>query len=278
MSGGGDGGGYLLATRHPWPCLLFLLPLLLAYEGGILWLGASQPDLVRNGADTWMRWALDSMGLHQLYWAPILIVVLFLGWSWIRSEDRPGELVGLWSGMAFESIIFALGLWGLSLGLAPLLQDMGIELRTPAPASCHASVARTSRPGVLLAGLEAPPAEQTAEQPEPEHSVAQVVTFVGAGIYEELLFRLLLYTGLVFILRKTPLPPLAGVFLAAVASGALFAAAHHVGPHGEAFEGYTFLFRSLAGLYFALVFEFRGFGISVGAHACYDILVGVSVG
>ena len=24
--------GYLASTRHPWPCLLFLLPLLLAYE------------------------------------------------------------------------------------------------------------------------------------------------------------------------------------------------------------------------------------------------------
>ena len=44
----------------------------------------------------------------------------------------------------------------------------------------------------------------------------------------------------------------------AAASAALFAAAHHVGPFGEAFDGYVFLFRSLAGLYFALLYQFRG--------------------
>jgi hypothetical protein len=34
----------------------------------------------------------------------------------------------------------------------------------------------------------------------------------------------------------------------------------------------------LAGTYFALVFRLRGFGVAVGAHACYDVLVGVAVG
>ena len=30
-----------------------------------------------------------------------------------------------------------------------------------------------------------------------------------------------------------------------------------------------------AGLYFALLFRLRGFGIAVGAHALYDVMVGV---
>jgi hypothetical protein len=236
---------YLLATRHPWPCLIFLVPLLVAYEAGVLWLGAAEPDLLRNGADAWTRGALETFGLHQLYWAPALIVVLFIGWSWARSHDRPAGLANLWTGMAFESILFALALWGVSLGLGRLLQGLGIELSTAAA---------------------------------PEQALAQVVTFVGAGIYEELLFRLLLYSALAFLLRKALLPPAFAVFLAASASGTLFAAAHHIGPRGEAFDGYVFLFRSVAGLYFALLYELRGFGIAVGAHACYDILVGVAVG
>ena len=41
-----------------------------AYEVGVLWLGGTQPDTVRNGADTWLRWGLESFGLQQLYWAP----------------------------------------------------------------------------------------------------------------------------------------------------------------------------------------------------------------
>ncbi len=236
---------YLLATRHPWPCLLFLLPLLLAYEGGVLWLGAAQPDLLRNGADTWLRRALEALGLHPLYWPPAFVVALFAGWSLARGAERPRGLGSIMSGMALESILFALGLWGLSLGLGPLVQGLGIELNV------------------------APAANQ---------AVAQLVTFVGAGIYEELLFRLLLYSALVWLLRQAAVVPPAAIVLAAVTSGALFAGAHHVGPSGEPFDAYVFLFRSLAGIYFALVFELRGFGVAVGAHAGYDILVGVAVG
>ena len=39
--------------------------------------------------------------------------------------------------------------------------------------------------------------------------------------------------------------------------------------------GATFLFRLLAGMYFALLFELRGFGVAVGAHACYNVMVSV---
>ena len=45
----------------------------------------------------------------------------------------------------------------------------------------------------------------------------------------------------------------------------------------EVFDAYVFLFRTLAGVYFAVLFQLRGFGIAVGAHACYDVLVGVVV-
>src|SRR5262249_1754553 len=105
--------------------------------------------------------------------------------------------------------------------------------------------------------------------------VGLVIAFVGAGIYEEVLFRLLLLSGLAGLFRLADLPRVIGLPLAAVASALLFAAAHHVGPNGEAFEGYGFLFRTLAGLYFALLYQLRGFGIAVGAHASYDLLVGL---
>ena len=47
--------GYLQATRHPWPSLLFLLPVLAAYEVGVVWMGGDHPETLRNGADHWMR-------------------------------------------------------------------------------------------------------------------------------------------------------------------------------------------------------------------------------
>ena len=58
-------------------------------------------------------------------------------------------------------------------------------------------------------------------------------------------------------------------------SAVLFAAAHHIGPYGEPFDRSVFLFRALAGLYFGLLYQLRGFGVAVGTHASYDVLVGV---
>src|SRR5665213_3226717 len=55
--------GYFAATRHPWPCLLFLMPLLASYEGGVFWLGGAHPDALRIGADNWVRCALTAVGL-----------------------------------------------------------------------------------------------------------------------------------------------------------------------------------------------------------------------
>jgi membrane protease YdiL (CAAX protease family) len=146
--------------------------------------------------------------------------------------------------MAIESVVFALGLWGISRGLVPLLDRLGIRLDT------------------------APP---------PTRLVGQIVTYVGAGIYEEVVFRLVLFALLDFIGRWTGLPAKLAFVLAALASAGLFSAAHHVGPFGEAFDSYIFLFRMLAGVYFAVLFRLRGFGIAVGTHALYDILVGVTI-
>ena len=234
--------GYLPATRHPWPGLLFLLPLLLVYECGILWMGGAQPDILRPGADSWLHWGLETFGLHHAYWTPGLIVLVLLGWSWCCRKDRPDDIVGVCAGMGIESVLFALALWGLSRGLGPLLDNLGIKLQVPA----HANEA-----------------------------AVQVISFLGAGIYEEVLFRLVLFSGLVWLLKQVGAGTLLALPFAAAASALIFSAAHHLGPYGEKFDAYAFLFRTLAGLYFTIVYQWRGFGIAVGAHACYDVVVGI---
>jgi len=62
-----------------------------------------------------------------------------------------------------------------------------------------------------------------------------------------------------------------GAFLSSLA----FAGAHHLGPLGEPFQWYAFLFRASAGIFFAALFVYRGFGIAAGTHAAYDMLVGL---
>jgi Type II CAAX prenyl endopeptidase Rce1-like len=236
---------YLPTTRHPWPCLLFLLPLLLAYEGGVLWMGGAHTEVLRPGADAWLHLGLQAFGLTHAYWTPLVILGLLVGWSFVRRRDRPKDTLGTCSGMAIESVLFALGLWSVSRGLNPLLDSFGIKLSSSAPA---------------------------------DEGLVQVITSVGAGIYEELLFRLLLFSGVVWGLKQASVPPWLAILLAAGTSALIFSAAHHVGPYGEKFDRYVFLFRTLAGLYFAFVYQFRGFGVAVGAHACYDIVVSVTAG
>src|ERR1700720_2911482 len=104
---------YLAATCHPWSCVVFLLPLLAIYELGVFLVGGGQPDALRNGADTWLRTALQNVGLSPLFCAPLLLAAVLLGWSWLRREDRPRDHLVIWVGMTAESVIFAFGLWGV---------------------------------------------------------------------------------------------------------------------------------------------------------------------
>ena len=39
-------------------------------------------------------------------------------------------------------------------------------------------------------------------------------------------------------------------------------------------EWFSASFRCLAGIFFATLFVYRGFGIAAGTHALYDVLVG----
>src|SRR5947209_8703423 len=111
---GKSSSSYLTATRHPLSCLLFLLPLLASYEWGVLQMGGAHPDDLRNSADAWVRWGLEKANLNEYAWAPpALVAGLFLIWSLFRFKDIPSGWLGLLSGMALESMAFALGLWFL---------------------------------------------------------------------------------------------------------------------------------------------------------------------
>jgi hypothetical protein len=254
--------GYLPATRHPWSGVIFVLPLLLVYEAALYLAGPGQPELLRNGADAWLRMGLARLGLRASYWAPALLVAVLVFWSLLRRGDRPRDFLSVWAGMALESAVYAVGLWGISRVLGPMLDGLGIKLTAVGDLFGEGGprTGESARPGTLT-----------------EPALRQVVSFIGAGIYEETLFRLLVFSGLLWIFKLADFPWILSGLLAAVASALVFSAAHNFGPNGEAFHGYVFLFRTLAGVYFTALYYFRGFGIAVGAHAGYDVLVGVLI-
>ena len=99
--------------------------------------------------------------------------------------------------------------------------------------------------------------------------------FLGAGIYEELLFRLILLSLVTWGLKRLKVEEGKAIVVAVLLTSLLFSAAHYIGPHGDELQVYSFLFRSLAGVFFSVLFLCRGFGIAVGTHAGYDLLVGL---
>ena len=101
-----------------------------------------------------------------------------------------------------------------------------------------------------------------------------MIGYVGAGVYEETLFRLMLVPIFFATLRLLQMPQVLASSWAVTASALLFALAHHAGSPGRAVHLVRFIFRWMAGVFFAWVFVLRGFGIAVGTHTAYDILVG----
>ena len=99
-----------------------------------------------------------------------------------------------------------------------------------------------------------------------------IVAALGAGVHEELVFRLGLCCGLVWWLRRRGLGR-AGLPIAMVASALVFAAAHHVGAGGEPFTLHAFAFRALAGVAFAAICWYRSLAHAVYAHVLYDLVV-----
>jgi hypothetical protein len=99
-----------------------------------------------------------------------------------------------------------------------------------------------------------------------------VVISAGAGLHEELLFRLLGIGGLSWLLAGAMGEKQAWV-MALLISSLTFSLAHHLGPSGEPFEFAVFTYRALAGVMFALIYQVRGFAVAVWTHAIYDVYV-----
>ncbi len=102
----------------------------------------------------------------------------------------------------------------------------------------------------------------------------RLMVSLGAGIYEELLFRVLLVGALAAAARALLgwRPVTAGV-AATLAGAAIFSAFHYIGPYGDRWQLYSFAFRMVAGLFFSGLYLARGFGITAWTHALYDVLL-----
>ncbi len=250
---------YMDRTSRPIYALAYLLLFIVLYEIGTVLVS---PQLLSDSfahsnrrvviSFIWIKEALVFLKFSEnVAWfaTPMVVVVILLAWQYVSRTSWRVSIKDF-GPMTVECLVYAVPLIAMTLFIN----------RHPATQSVLAAISAGSS-GSLI---------------------ADIVTGIGAGIYEELIFRLVLISFIVLFLHD-----LLGVsdkwslFLAIFISAILFSAHHHVYfvggqfKFGEAFSFSTFVFRFLAGGYFAAVFAARGFGIAAGTHAFYDIIVAI---
>jgi hypothetical protein len=247
---------YAWVSQRPLHVLVFLLPLLIAYEVGsavYLFDPAAGGETIR--AHEQLSRLLGAFGATGVFLPGALLVVVLLAWH-VLSKDPWRLRAGVLGGMALESAAWTLPL----LVLGTMVQRVSGE-----------SLAAAATPVPAAAIADAP-------------MMAKLTLALGAGLYEELLFRLFGIAALHFVLadvlRMKPRPAVGvAVAISAVAFALYHDASFFGGSAGVAgLDAQRFVFLTFAGLYLGGIFVLRGFGIVVAAHALYDIIVFAAAG
>jgi len=273
---------YLERTSRPIYAIVFLLPFIIFYEVGTFGFNTDilNQSQIRVVAFVWLQNLLESVGFGGKFaWvAPPLAVVVIL----MAMQITSGTQWRLWLGdilpMAVECVLLAVPLIVLTLFLSSSteaennvsrFENNAIRIQAVAPSNC-ASVANNRLSSVT---------GRAGRDGQGQPLLANIVTGIGAGIYEELVFRLILICILMLLLQDAlRLDHKNSIVLSVLISAAMFSAHHHIDffsgqPNAiDPFNLTRFAFRTIAGIYFAILFAIRGFGITAGTHAFYNII------
>ena len=217
--------------------LALIVPLFLIYQVGVL---MTWP--MYNGADLITNFLINTLHLKLIGYLALNVAVAACFCVMAASKKgKEGVQVGQLVPLLLESAFYA-----FFLGSAIIF--------------------------VMARVLHIPPPHMGAEVTE-RGPLAAFVMSAGAGVHEELLFRLLLMNGLFAIFKGLKFGPAESFLSALLFSSTLFSAMHHLGPMGDDFTVWVFTFRLLAGAVFGLIYWYRGFAVAVYTHALYDMYV-----
>lgn len=229
-------GGYFFDSKRPLQILLFLLPFVIAYEiGSVLFLSGDSGEIVRTvAAQRLMAQAFEMFGPLGVHLPGITMIVVLFVWH-IMARDR----------------------WRVHW---PVLLIMLLES------------AVWTFPLLVLVSLIDPTSFVSASGGDPQDwsAGARLTISVGAGLFEELLFRMVAIAAVHFVMvdlfrTSQRVGSVVAVLVAALAFGL-----YHTGT-SNVHVGWL-MFYSAAGVYFGALFMTRGFGIVVATHALYDII------
>ena len=212
---------------------MFVLPLLVFYEMGILLYGSD----TKSTADVIIKKPFEVFGDNAaLAFNSLIIVIAFCSIFYIEKKNRFSCVIFI--PMFLESLAYA-----FFLGYVILFFVHGYL-----PFDITNSYVQSFLKSIIIS--------------------------LGAGVYEEILFRLLLLSVLYFVFVKVlKINAIIGSLSSILICASIFSIMHYIGTAADTFTMSSFLFRLTAGIVLSAIFIFRGLGIAVYTHAIYDVLV-----
>ena len=226
---------YWRYSRSAYYSAVAALPLLVIYEILIV-LSQSPYWRIRNAADVWIRTFLMAFDLQAQHLTFVLIGISLALIPIAKSRARGIKLKANYFALMFaESLAFSLV---LGVVLQSILRMGGLS---------------SGGPG---SGL-----------------MQNLALSVGAGLFEEIIFRVLLLNLLFLLLSPLFKNKVVSAVVSILLASFLFSLSHYVGTMADTWQLYSFMFRWAAGLLFTVLYFIRGFAITAYTHALYDIWV-----
>ncbi|MFD2531300.1 CPBP family intramembrane glutamic endopeptidase [Gracilimonas halophila] len=229
---------YFENTNNLLYSFLVSLPLFLLYELLIMISQPSGDAIVRISVDVWIKTLFTYLGVNAVSFSLLLVAVIGLFIIYKERERLKSLKLSYFPILILEATVYAIVVAFISQSLVSFIVNMA------------------------------------ATDPINSLTITQKLALsLGAGLYEELFFRVILVTLFILIFTKFLGKKWAGVTAAVVLSALLFSAVHYVGSMGDAFTMSSFLYRFLFGLILNGIYVWRGFGVAAWTHAIYDIMV-----
>jgi len=224
---------YLNSSKSLHYSIVLTLPAVAIYELGVFFLFHDSFFELRNSGEILVRSLFETLHLQD----PLLVSAL-LGLVFIvvmvrgyRIEKKPGIHANYVVYMLLESM-----LWGSVIYI-------GLQLFTHIPLQVFTM----------------------------EEKLSNINLAIGAGVFEELIFRLVIISALLVILeRGFIIQSRLAVPIAILISAVVFAAFHLL---MEPYSHPIFAQRVIGGIFLGTLYHVRGYGISVYAHIIYNFLV-----
>ncbi|MBN2584605.1 MAG: CPBP family intramembrane metalloprotease [Planctomycetes bacterium] len=235
-----SGGAALMTGSYP-PLAqaVALLPMVLFYEIAVAIVGIS--DRSKPGLDMWFAKLLSHVGLTAHFLPGVLVLaVLLVVHLWRRDpwQLNASDLWRLW-GQAL--------LWTIPMVILYLLFTLPLGEMLAAALSLF----EVGRGG----------------------GFREIVVGVGAGLFEEFLFRLVLVSIVLLLMQKLFRTPASAAQIVAIClAAAVFAIAHPPGSGNEAKAQLEFLYRVAQGIYLGAVYVRSGFATAAITHAVFNIV------